>query len=223
LESFSYSVSHDLRAPLRAMGGYARMLQEDLGAQIPVEATHKLERIYENANKMGLLIDSLLTFSRLSRQPLKKQQVLPGDLARRVLEELQLEQAGRQIKITIGDLPECQADATLLHQVFANLISNALKYTRQRDEAAVTIGWDEQQQAYFVKDNGAGFDMQYAGKLFGVFQRLHRADEFEGTGVGLAIVQRILHRHGGKIWAQAEPDKGATFHFTVGTNDAHGQ
>ena len=221
LESFSYSVSHDLRAPLRAMGGYARMLQEDLGAQIPVEAAQKLERIYENANKMGLLIDSLLTFSRLSRQPLKKQKVLPGELARRVLEELQLEQAGRQIKITIGDLPECQADVTLLHQVFANLISNALKYTRQREEAAVTIGWDEQQQAYFVKDNGAGFDMQYASKLFGVFQRLHRADEFEGTGVGLATVQRILHRHGGKIWAQAERDKGATFYFTVGNNDAH--
>src|SRR6478736_372410 len=223
LESFSYSVSHDLRAPLRAMGGYARMLQEDLGGQLPPEAAHKLERIYENANKMGQLVDGLLTFSRLSRQPLKRQQVLPDQLARHVLEELQLEQAGRQVKITIGDLPECQADATLLHQVFANLISNALKYTRPRDEAAVTIGWDEQQQAYFVKDNGAGFDMQYAGKLFGVFQRLHRADEFEGTGVGLAIVQRILHRHGGKIWAQAERDKGATFYFTVGNNDAHGQ
>ena len=127
LESFSYSVSHDLRAPLRAMGGYARMLQEDLGAQIPAEATHKLERIYENANKMGQLIDGLLTFSRLNRQPLKKQKVLPGHLARRVFEELQLEQAGRQLKITLGDLPECRADATLLYQVFANLISNALK------------------------------------------------------------------------------------------------
>jgi PAS domain S-box-containing protein len=223
LESFSYSVSHDLRAPLRAMGGYARMLQEDLGAQLPPEAAHKLERIYENANKMGQLIDGLLSFSRLSRQPLKTQKVLPGQLARRVFEELQLEQAGRQIKITIGDLPECQADATLLHQVFANLISNALKYTRQRDAATVTIGWDDLQQAYFVKDNGAGFDMQYADKLFAVFQRLHRADEFEGSGVGLAIVQRILHRHGGKIWAQAERDKGATFYFTVGNNDTHGQ
>jgi PAS domain S-box-containing protein len=223
LESFSYSVSHDLRAPLRAMGGYARMLQEDLGAQLPSEAAHKLERIYENANKMGQLVDGLLTFSRLSRQPLKKQKVLPGQLARRVLEELQLEQAGRQIKITIADLPECRADTTLLHQVFANLISNALKYTRHRNEAAVTIGWDDGQRAYFVKDNGAGFDMQFADKLFVVFQRLHRADEFEGTGVGLAIVQRILHRHGGKIWAQAERDKGATFYFTVGNNDAHGQ
>ena len=223
LESFSYSVSHDLRAPLRAMGGYARMLQEDLGGQLPPEAAHKLERIYENANKMGQLVDGLLTFSRLSRQPLKKQKVLPGQLARRVLEELQLEQAGRQLKIMIADLPECRADATLLHQVFANLISNALKYTRHRNEAVVTIGWDDVQRAYFVKDNGAGFDMQYADKLFVVFQRLHRADEFEGTGVGLAIVQRILHRHGGKIWAQAERDKGATFYFTVGNNDAHGQ
>jgi len=223
LESFSYSVSHDLRAPLRAMGGYARMLQEDLGGQIPPEATHKLERIYENANKMGQLIDGLLTFSRLSRQPLKKQKVLPAHLARRVFEELQLDQAGRQIKITIGDLPECRADATLLHQVFANLISNALKYTRQRDVATVTIGWDERLEAYFVRDNGAGFDMQYAGKLFAVFQRLHRAEEFEGTGVGLAIVQRILYRHGGRIWAQAERDKGATFYFTVGNYDPHGQ
>jgi PAS domain S-box-containing protein len=223
LESFSYSVSHDLRAPLRAMGGYARMLQEDLGQQLAPEVSHRLERIYENANKMGQLIDGLLAFSRLSRQPLKKQKVSPASITRRVLEELQPEQAGRPVQIAIGELPDCRADATLLQQVFTNLLSNALKYTRHRNPAVVQVGWDREQRAYFVKDNGAGFDMHYADKLFGVFQRLHRADEFEGTGVGLAIVQRIVYRHGGKIWAHAERDKGATFHFTLAESDAHGE
>ncbi len=215
LESFSYSISHDLRAPLRAMGGYARMLQEDFEAQLPPEAMRKLERIHENANKMGQLIDGLLTFSRLSRQPLNKQRISPIGIVQRVLEELHSEQAERVIKIQIGHLPVCLADATLLQQVFANLISNALKYTRKREQAEIEIGWDEAQRAYFVRDNGAGFDMQYAAKLFGVFQRLHRADEFEGTGVGLAIVQRIVNRHGGRIWAVAELDKGACFLFTL--------
>jgi light-regulated signal transduction histidine kinase (bacteriophytochrome) len=201
------------------MGGYARMIQEDFGPGLPPEVQQKLARIHENANKMGQLIDGLLTFSRLSRQPLKKQKTSPAGLIPRVLEELQPEQAGRRITINTGELPVCLADPTLLHQVFVNLISNALKYTRQRNPAEIEIGWDEAQQAYFVKDNGAGFDMQYAEKLFGVFQRLHRADEFEGTGVGLAIVQRIVHRHGGRIWAQAEPEKGAVFYFTL--TEAH--
>jgi PAS domain S-box-containing protein len=220
LESFSYSISHDLRAPLRAMGGYARMLQEDVTALLPPEARW-LERIYENANKMGQLIDGLLAFSRLSRQPLKKQKVSPAVIVQRVLEELQPEQAGRRIKIQAGNLPACLADPTLLHQVFANLISNALKYTRPRDPAVIEIGWSDKAQAYFVKDNGAGFDMKYADKLFGVFQRLHRAEEFEGTGVGLAIVQRIVHRHEGRIWAEAEPAKGAAFYFTMAENHHH--
>jgi PAS domain S-box-containing protein len=221
LESFSYSVSHDLRAPLRAMGGYARMLQEDLGTTLPAAAWQKLERIHENAIKMGQLIDGLLTFSRLSRQPLKRQRTAPAAMIPRLLEELHSEQAGRRINIHTGELPPCLADPTLLYQVFVNLISNALKYTRPRDPAEIEIGWDAALQAYFVKDNGAGFDMQYAEKLFGVFQRLHRADEFEGTGVGLAIVQRIVHRHGGRIWAQAEPDKGASFYFTLGEVSQH--
>jgi light-regulated signal transduction histidine kinase (bacteriophytochrome) len=181
----------------------------------------KLERIYENANKMGQLIDGLLAFSRLSRQPLKKQEVSPAVIVQRVLEELQPEQAGRRIKIQAGNLPACLADPTLLHQVFANLISNALKYTRPRDPAVIEIGWSDKAQAYFVKDNGAGFDMKYADKLFGVFQRLHRAEEFEGTGVGLAIVQRIVHRHEGRIWAEAEPAKGAAFYFTMAENHHH--
>jgi PAS domain S-box-containing protein len=222
LESFSYSVSHDLRAPLRAMGGYARMLQEDFGAQLPPEANQKLDRIHENANKMGQLIDGLLAFSRLTRQPLNKRRVAPETIVGRALDELQTEQVGRKIQISTGKLPGCQADPTLLHQVFTNLLSNALKYTRQRDPALVEIGWDRGQQAYFIRDNGAGFEMQYAGKLFGVFQRLHRADQFEGTGVGLAIVQRIIHRHGGKVWAEAEPEKGATFYFTLAEGGHHG-
>jgi PAS domain S-box-containing protein len=222
LEAFSYSISHDLRAPLRAMGGYARMLVEDYAEQLPPAAAQRLERIHENATKMGQLVDGLLAFSRLNRQPLQKQQVSPDRMVARVLEELQAEPTDRQLQISVGAMPDCQADAILAHQVFTNLISNALKYTRHRAPAVVEIGWDPQEQAYFVKDNGAGFDMQYADKLFGVFQRLHRADEFEGTGVGLAIVQRIVTRHGGKIWAQAKQNEGATFRFTFG-EVVHGQ
>lgn len=217
LEAFSYSISHDLRAPLRAMGGFARMIQEDFGAGFPPEANRHLERIHANAMKMGLLIDGLLDFSRLSRQPLTKRRISPAAVVNRVLEELQSETEGRNVKIIVGNLPPCQADATLLHQVFMNLISNALKYSRRRDPATIAIGSREENGrcVYFVKDNGAGFEMEYAHNLFGVFQRLHRADQFEGTGVGLAIVRRIILRHGGRIWAEAEPENGATFHFTL--------
>lgn len=215
LESFSYSVSHDLRAPIRAMGGYAKMLLEDHAAQLPPEAKHKLDRIRDNAIKMGELIDGLLTLSRLSRQPLKKQEVNTTLVVQRVLAEFQPEQNDRHLEVSVAKLPKCKADSTLLYQVFANLISNALKYTRYRNPALIQIGWDESQQAYFVKDNGAGFDMQYVGKLFGVFQRLHSENEFEGTGIGLAIVHRIIHRHGGKIWAESAVEKGAAFFFTL--------
>ena len=166
---------------------------------------------------MGTLIDDLLTFSRLSRIPLKKQEVNTGKLVHDVLESLNSQREGRQIEIRIGDLPACQGDPALLNQVWINLLSNALKYTRQRQPAVIEIGCkpEHNENVYFVRDNGAGFDMKYAHKLFGVFQRLHRADEFEGTGVGLAIVQRVIHRHGGRIWADAAPDHGATFYFTV--------
>ena len=217
LEAFSYSVSHDLRAPVRAIGGFARMVQEDYGQQMPAEANRKLGRIHENAIQMGQLIDGLLTFSRLGRQALSRSKVQPSMIVRRILEGLQTEQADRHIQIMTADLPACQADPTLLQQVFANLISNAFKYTRQRDPAIIEIGWrnEDGQCVYFVKDNGAGFEMEYAHKLFGVFQRLHTAEQFEGTGVGLAIVQRIIHRHGGRIWAEAEPEKGALFSFTL--------
>ena len=217
LEAFSYSISHNLRAPLRAMGGFARMVHEDYAAQLPPEAAHKLERIHVNAMKMGQLIDGLLNFSRLGRQPLNKCRVSPALIVSRVLEELQMERAGRNVEITTGALPTCLADPTLLQQVYMNLLSNALKYSRQRDPARIEIGSNNTggQCTYFIRDNGAGFQMEFAHKLFGVFQRLHRADQFEGTGVGLAIVQRIIQRHGGRIWAEAEPEKGATFFFTL--------
>jgi len=217
LEAFSYSVSHDLRAPLRAVGGFARMVSQQYAASLPAEGQHQLERIRENATKMGQLIDGLLDLSRFSRQPVEKREVWPTAIVQHVLEQLQGEQAGRRVEICVRELAACQADPVLLEQVYANLLSNALKYTRRRDPARIEVGWQEDlgRRVYFVKDNGAGFEMDYAGKLFGVFQRLHRPDEFEGTGVGLAITQRIIQHHGGQIWAEAAPEKGATFYFTL--------
>jgi len=218
LEAFSYSVSHDLRAPLRALDAFSRILLEEYVPQLPPEAQHYLQRICTNTRQMGQLIDGLLTFSRLGRQPLHKQTVAPADLARQALETLRSEQEGRRVEITLGDLPACQADPTLLKQVFVNLLSNALKFTRLRAVAVIEVGCREGngERVYFVKDNGVGFDLCYADQLFGVFQRLHPAEDYEGTGVGLALVQRIIHRHGGRIWAEAEVGRGATFYFTVG-------
>ena len=217
LEAFSYSVSHDLRAPLRAINGFAGMVLEDYGSQLPPEGRDYLERMRQGGLRMGELIDDLLAFARLSRLPLTRQAVDAGQLVRDALTELAVVAAGRRVETKIGELPECFGDRALLKQVWVNLLSNALKYSRDRKPAVVEIGCEQKdgQRAYFVRDNGVGFDMQYAGKLFGVFQRLHRADEFEGTGVGLAIVQRIIHRHGGRVWAEAEPDRGATFYFTL--------
>jgi PAS domain S-box-containing protein len=216
LEAFSYSVSHDLRAPLRAVDGFSQAVLEDFGPQLPPEGRNYLQTIRDGAQRMGMLIDDLLTFSRLSRAPLTKRTVETDRLVRGVLDELRPEMQGRHVDIQLGKLPPCEGDAALLKQVWHNLISNAVKYTRKRDAAVIEIGCEPgEKSAYFVRDNGAGFEMRYAGKLFGVFQRLHRADEFEGTGVGLAIVQRIIHRHEGRIWADAEPDRGATFHFVL--------
>jgi PAS domain S-box-containing protein len=217
LEAFSYSVSHDLRAPLRAVDGFSRILLEDYLPQLPPEVTRHLRIIFESTQQMGRLIDGLLAFSRLSRQPLDKQPISSTDLARQALDSLSSEQQGQPVEISMGELPPCQGDPTLLRQVWVNLISNALKFTRGREGARIEIGCVERdgEQVYFVKDNGVGFDMRYADKLFGVFQRLHQAEEYEGTGVGLATVQRIIHRHGGRIWAEAELDKGATFYFTI--------
>ncbi len=218
LEAFSYSVAHDLRAPLRAMDGFSRLVVEDFGPHIPEEGQRYLHLVRDNAQQMGRLIDDLLTFSRLGRKPLEKQHVNTADLVQGVVKDLQHEHAGREVKIHVGNLPDCSADPALLKQVFANLLSNALKFTRNRQEPSIEVQsrTDGSGPIYFVKDNGVGFDMQFAGKLFGVFQRLHRAEEYEGTGVGLAIVQRIIHRHGGRAWAESEVDKGATFYFTLG-------
>jgi PAS domain S-box-containing protein len=246
LESFSYSVSHDLRALLRAIDGFSRLLMEDYAPHLPDEAQRYLNLVRNNTQQMGALIDELLALSRLGRQPLKKERVSPLLLLSRALEQLNAEQAGRQIEFTSGDLPPCQGDPALLTQVFVNLLSNALKFTRKREVARIEIGalpnadfgprmselredsaiqcqakpvWRTQSAIYYVRDNGVGFDMRYADKLFGVFQRLHRAEEYEGTGVGLAIVQRIIHRHSGQVWAEAEVNKGATFYFTLPGNE----
>jgi len=218
LEAFSYSISHDLRSPLRAMDGFSRILLEEYASQLPAEAQRYLGLVRDNARQMGHLIEDLLAFSRLSHLPLNKQTLAMAEVVRKALDELSAEQEERNVEVTIGDLPVCEADPALLKQVWVNLLSNAFKFTRKREEAHIEIGAKQTggESVYFVKDNGVGFDMQYVDKLFGVFQRLHRSEEYEGTGVGLAIVQRIVHRHGGGAWAEAEVDKGAAFYFTLG-------
>ncbi len=218
LEAFSYSVSHDLRAPLRAIDGFSRILLDEYGPQLDAEAQRYLQIVGENAQQMSHLIDALLAFSRLSRQPLNKQLVDMNQLARQALDEVRRDQPDRSPELVSGDLPPCRADPALLKQVWINLLSNAFKFTARREQARIEIGCqpDQGQLIYFVRDNGTGFDMQYADKLFGVFQRLHRAEEYEGTGVGLAIVRRIVERHGGRIWVEAQVDGGATFYFALG-------
>ena len=217
LEAFSYSISHDLRAPLRAITGFSKIVLEQYGTLLPTEGQDYLQRVSENAVYMAVLIEDLLRFSRMSREPLNLQTVSVEEIVRLVLDDLHGEQEGRQIEITIGDLPSCQGDPILLKQVYFNLVSNALKYTRKCEIAQVEIGCKgvNSESIYYVKDNGAGFNMNHADKLFGVFQRLHSAADYEGTGVGLAIVQRIIHRHGGRIWAEAAVDQGAAFYFTL--------
>ena len=217
LNAFSYSVSHDLRAPLRAIGGFSRILKEEYAGQLPAEARRHIERVEDNARHMGRLVDDLLSFSRLGRQPLQTQTISPAPIVREALDRLKPDYEGRTVEIAMGELPPCDADPSLLRHVFTNLLSNAIKFTRKQPAARIEIGCHPEagELIFFVKDNGIGFDMQYADKLFGVFQRLHRAEDFEGTGVGLAIVQRIIHRHGGRIWAQAEVGRGATFFFTL--------
>jgi PAS domain S-box-containing protein len=219
LEAFSYSVSHDLRAPLRAISGFTTIVMEEHAPRLPAEAQHYLERVRNGGQRMGELIDDLLAFSRLSRKPLERHPVNNNRLVREVLDEINPSASGRKIEIRAAELPEISGDPVLLKQVWTNLLSNAVKYTRGREPAIVEIGCEPKsgQDVFFVRDNGVGFDMQYAGKLFGVFQRLHRPDEFEGTGVGLAIVQRIIHRHGGRVWAEAKPNAGAAFYFTLET------
>jgi PAS domain S-box-containing protein len=219
LESFSYSVSHDLRAPLRAMNGFANIVLEEFGPDIPANAARYLDRIRTNGRQMGQLIDDLLAFSRLGRQAMNARCVDMQELVRDALLILAPEHEGRTITIEVGALPTCYGDPALLRQVWVNLLSNAIKYTRGRAVATITVAGTSAsgECTYSIDDNGTGFDMQYAHKLFGVFQRLHRVDEFEGTGVGLAIVERVISRHGGRVWAEAEVDRGATFRFALRT------
>ncbi len=216
LESFSYSVSHDLRAPLRAVRGFAQIFIEEHGSSIPAEGRPLLDRVVQGGDRMGQLIEDLLAFARFSRQPLVKRPLSFQPIIERLVLDLQSKQE-RPAQVRMGELPECAGDAALLEQVLVNLLSNAFKFTRQRDPAVIEVGSrrEGEEVVYFVRDNGAGFDMKYASKLFGVFQRMHSTEEFEGTGVGLSIVQRVIQRHGGRIWAEAVIDQGATFQFTL--------
>ena len=217
LESFSYSVSHDLRAPLRAIDGYSRILVEDHASELSNEAVNLLENVSDNTQKMGRLIDDLLAFSRISNYSVDMQVVSMDNLVNQILTDLQFDLQNRNVEIELEHLPDCRGDSALLKQVWINLLSNAIKFTRDEEMARIQIGSEEMggEQVYFVKDNGVGFDMRYADQIFGVFQRLQHNDRFEGTGVGLAIVQRIIHRHGGRIWVEAEPEVGASFYFTI--------
>ena len=218
LRAFSYSVAHDLRAPLRSISGFAQVLIEDCAPQLDAEDRKHLDRIIHNAKTMAQLIDDLLALSKIGFQPLRAIKIEMTALARDVFEELRDAQAGREIEIRIADLPPAVGDPSLMRQVWVNLIGNALKFTRRQDKARIEIGGTGAGPdfvTYFVRDNGAGFDMKYAGKLFGAFQRLHRPADFEGTGIGLALVQRIIQRHGGTIWAEGEENAGARFAFTL--------
>ena len=225
LEAFSYSVSHDLRAPLRHIGAFSQILSEDYGSKMDPEARRHLNRIQQGVKDMGRLVDDLLKMAQIGRKELVCVATDLNSMLKDVLADLQPEYEGRRIDWRIGDLSSVECDPGLVKQVFANLIANAVKYTRRREIAVIEVGQEvgheggqvEKKDAsvIFVRDNGVGFDERYAGKLFGVFQRLHRAEEFEGTGVGLSTVQRIVKKHGGEIWAKAEVDKGATFFLTL--------
>jgi hypothetical protein len=218
LEAFSYSVSHDLRAPLRHIDSFARILIEEHSARLPHEAQHHLTRIHDGTKKMGRMIDDLLNLARLDRRSMVLETASLNSLVDLVVEDLKPETAERKIEWRVGALPSVRCDVGLLQQVFANLLSNAVKYTRRSQQAVIEVGQSaiDSQMVFFVRDNGAGFDQKYANKLFGVFQRLHSDQEFEGTGIGLATVQRIIRKHGGRIWAEAETGKGATFYFSLG-------
>jgi light-regulated signal transduction histidine kinase (bacteriophytochrome) len=224
LESFSYSVSHDLRAPLRAIDGFTLMIEEDYLDRLDGEGRRYLTVIRENTQRMGALVDDLLAFSRLGRQAVAKSAVNTDALVREVVDEALRDHKGTLPQINIERLPVAHADRGLLRQVWVNLISNALKYCSKSEQPTITLSGQRSatECTYVIKDNGVGFNMDYVGKLFGVFQRLHRADEFEGTGVGLAIVHRIISRHGGRIWAEGKIDQGAVFTFALPSGENSG-
>lgn len=217
LESFSYSISHDLRAPLRSINGFSEVLKQDYESALDDKGKHLLKRILENGMRMNGLIDSLLDLSRLGRKELVKREIDMNVLVKEVIRELENDKRTKNVKWDIHDLPVACGDLELLRQVYMNLISNAVKYSSTKPQSQVEIGSSKEDgnTVYYVKDNGVGFNMKYEDKLFGVFQRLHAAHEFEGTGIGLAIVKRIILKHGGNVWAKAELDKGACFYFTV--------
>lgn len=220
LDAFSYSVSHDLRAPLRAVDGYARMLEEDHASRLDAEGNRLLGVVRASSQQMGRLIDDLLAFSRLGRGELRTTPLRLNDLVREVIDESRRECDGRSIDFLVADLGSAEADPTLLKQALSNLVSNAIKFTGGKERAVIEIGTERRDESiadttYYVKDNGAGFDMKYYGKLFGVFQRLHSHAEYPGTGVGLAIVQRVINRHGGRVWADSTPGAGTAFYFTL--------
>lgn len=221
LEAFTYSVSHDLRAPLRHISGFSKLLSEEFASSLPPEAQHHLQRIQDGTRRMGQLVDDLLNLGRVGRKELSLQVSGLRPIVDEVIESLKSETGDRQVEWKVGDLPYVECDAGLVHQVFQNLLANALKFTRPRSHAIIEIGQQQRggNTVVFIRDNGVGFSMKYADKLFGVFQRLHRPEDFEGTGVGLATVQRIIQKHGGTIWAQAELDKGASFYFTLGSEE----
>jgi len=221
LEAFTYSVSHDLRAPLRHISGFSKLLSEEFGATLPAEAQHHVARIEEGTRRMGMLVDDLLNLARVGRKDLNLQVTGLRTLVEESIQELKADASGREIEWKVGPLFYVECDAGLMKQVFQNLLSNSLKFTRPRARAVIEIGQqgENENQAIYVRDNGVGFSMKYADKLFGVFQRLHRTEDFEGTGVGLATVQRIIQKHGGRIWAEGKLDRGATFYFTLGNSD----
>jgi signal transduction histidine kinase len=224
LEAFSYTVSHDLRAPVRAINGYTRMLMEEHASSLDAEGLRMLGVIATRTKRMGDMIDDLLTFSRTGRQTIVPARVEMLDLARSVAGDLVPMDGRVHTKVTIGELPPVHGDAALLRQVWVNLISNAVKFSAGNEQPEIEIGGREEPAAtvFWVRDNGVGFDMAYQHKLFGVFERLHSQEEFEGTGVGLAIAQRVMNRHGGRIWAESQQGKGATFFFSLPSSKGSG-
>jgi signal transduction histidine kinase len=216
LEAFAYSVSHDLRAPLRHMSGFAELLQKTSAAQLSEKGQRYLKMILESANRMGTLIDDLLSFSRIGRAEANKTVFNVNQLLQEVLTDFRQDIAGREIAWKVGNFPSCYGDRSMIRLALVNMISNAVKFTRTRSQAEIEIGSLDRhdQLVILVRDNGVGFDMKYLNKLFGVFQRLHSGETFEGTGIGLATVQRIAVRHGGKVWAEGVVDQGATFYFS---------
>lgn len=217
LEAFAYSVSHDLRIPLRAIDGFSRIVMEDYEDKLDDEGKRLLNIIRENTHKMGQLIDDILLLSRASRQEMKFTEIDMEELVKRVFEEQKMSSQAQDVRLELKTLPPSYGDRALLQQVLNNLIANSLKFTEPKDERIIEVGAEngKNEVIYYVKDNGVGFDMKYKNKLFGLFQRLHSTNEFEGTGVGLSIVQRVIRRHGGNVWGDGELNKGATFYFSI--------